>query len=97
MKVYLILVCIMLVLAVAVFFFAKLYIAERKKLKRADEEKKQLQKNISYLVHHAEELASIRLEKEKTDKKIEEAKTDEEVADIVNSIINGNNDRVRKQ
>ena len=90
------------ILVTAVFFslvcfvLLKLYLSERTKRKKAEEDKKQLQKNISYLVHHAEELANIRLEKEKTDKKIEEAKTDEEVSDIVNAIINGNNDRVRK-
>lgn len=79
------------------FILLKLYLSERAKRKKAEEDKKQLQKNISYLVHHAEELANIRLEKEKKDKELEEAKTDEEVSDIVNAIINGNNDRVRKQ
>lgn len=55
----------------------------------------QLNTNIAYLVKHSQELAQIHKEKEKTFERIEEARTDEEIADIVSIIVNSNNQRVQ--
>lgn len=55
----------------------------------------QLNTNIAYLVKHSQELAQIHKEKEKTFERIEEARTDEEIADIVSIIVNANNQRVQ--
>ena len=55
----------------------------------------QLNANIAYLVKHSDELAQIRRKKEKTFESIEEAKTNEEIADIVSVIIDSNNQRVQ--
>ena len=55
----------------------------------------QLNINIAYLVKHSQELAQIHKEKEKTFERIEEARTDEEIADIVSIIVNANNQRVQ--
>ncbi len=55
----------------------------------------QLNTNIAYLVKHSQELAQIHKDKEKTFERIEEARTDEEIADIVSIIVNANNQRVQ--
>ena len=55
-----------------------------------------LKKNIAQLVQHAEELAGIKHNQKETESALQEAKTDEEIADIVAAVINSNNNRVRK-
>lgn len=66
--------------------------AENKQLLSKNE---QLNKNIVYLVKHANELAQIQKDKEKTFQRIEETRTDEEIAEIVSVIVNTNNNRVQ--
>lgn len=51
--------------------------------------------NLAFMVRHAEELAQINKDQKTTDQKIAEAKTDEEIIDIINTVIASNNDRVR--
>lgn len=51
--------------------------------------------NLAFMVRHAEELAQIKEDQKTTDQKITEAKTDEEIIDIINAVIASNNDRVR--
>lgn len=51
--------------------------------------------NLAFMVRHAEELAQIKKDQKTTDQKITEAKTDEEIIDIINAVIASNNDRVR--
>ena len=51
--------------------------------------------NLAFIVRHAEELAQIKKDQKTTDQKITEAKTDEEIIDIINAVIASNNDRVR--
>jgi len=50
--------------------------------------------NLVFMVRHAEELAQIKKDQKTTDQKITEAKTDEEIIDIINAVIASNNDRV---
>lgn len=54
-----------------------------------------LKANLAFMVRHAEELAQIKKDQKTTDQKIAEAKTDEEIIDIINAVIASNNDRVR--
>lgn len=51
--------------------------------------------NISYLVKHSQELANILQNNTEIQNKIDEAKTDEEINDIVAAVIAANNDRVQ--
>ena len=48
-------------------------------------------KSIAYLLKHAEELANIQMYENEVKTKIEEAKSDEEISSIVDSIISVNN------
>lgn len=57
-------------------------------------ENKDLQTNIAYLVKHAEEIQKIQKDADEISDKINGAKTDEEISDIVSAIISANNDRV---
>ena len=73
---------------------------DNKKLKNQIEayktETESLQKNIAYLMKNAEDVAKIKNEADKISDKINGAKTDEEISDIVSAIISANNDRVQK-
>ena len=73
---------------------------DNKKLKNQIEayktEAESLHKNIAYLMKNAEEVAKIKKEADKISDKINGAKTDEEISDIVSAIISANNDRVQK-
>ena len=53
-----------------------------------------LQQNIAYLMKHTEEITKIKNEAEKISEKINGAKSDEEISDIVSAIISANNDRL---
>lgn len=64
---------------------------ENKILKDALENQK---KNLIYIVRHSQELADIKKNQSKVEKEIEEAKSDEEVVNIINTIIDVNNNRV---
>ena len=57
-------------------------------------ENENLQQNIAYLMKHTEEIQKIKNEAEKISDKINGAKTDEEISDIISAIISANNDRV---
>lgn len=84
-----------------VLFFI-LYVVGRicKKLQAENTElqmENEKQKNtIIDMYRHAEELAQIQKDKSEVNQKINEAKTDEEIREIINSIVRSNNNRVRK-
>lgn len=73
---------------------------DNKKLKNQIEayktEAESLHKNIAYLMKNAEDVAKIKNEADKISDKINGAKTNEEISDIVSAIISANNDRVQK-
>jgi Tfp pilus assembly protein PilO len=52
--------------------------------------------NMAYLVKHAQELAEIEKNQDKLQEEIQNAKSDDEVADIINAIININNSKLRQ-
>lgn len=84
------------VILLLLFFALKYIVSEKNKNKKLQEELEAQQKNLISLYKHAEEIAAIEKDKSKTDQKIEEAKSDEEVLDIINTIVSINNNRVRK-
>ena len=57
-------------------------------------ENETLQQNIAYLMKHTEEIQKIKNEADKISEKINGAKSDEEISDIVSAIISANNDRL---
>lgn len=71
---------------------------DNKKLKNQIEaykmEAESLHKNIAYLMKNAEEINRIKKEADGISEKINGAKSDEEISDIVSAIISANNDRV---
>lgn len=87
-------------LAMILLFFSNVHlfcvflkqIKERKNLLKEIEN---LKKNLAYMTKHLQELAEIDKERKKIDGDINNAKTDEEICDIINSIINVNNSKLR--
>lgn len=95
-------VIVILVLLLITVILTGIICIQKEKLKETKKEKQslkdqvqQLQKNVAYLVRHAQEMAQIQKEKEKTFKRIEEARTDEEISNIVDTIICLNNERLQ--
>ncbi len=84
---------ILVLLAVIVILTAIIWI-EHKQIKQLKERKKALeasykeaQRNIAFLVKHQKEIAEIKTEEGEKLEQIAEAKTDEEIFEIVNSVI----------
>ena len=69
--------------------------ALRKENARLEDEVSRQVRNIAYLVRHAQALAQIERDREKTFRRIEEARTDEEISNIVDAVISLNNERVQ--
>lgn len=71
-----------------------------KNLKKQNKEyKENIEKqkhNIEVLLQYAEDVASIKEDKEKINTLIERAKNDEEISDIVNIIVDINNSKLQK-
>lgn len=91
MNLILFLLLIIAVLLISVILTAKIALDEKKKTNELNEEIKEKQKSIAYLYRHARELAKLRAENDKKKEEIENAKTDEEIAVIVASVIADNN------
>ena len=68
---------------------------QMRKIECLEDEIKGLQSNVAYLVKHIEEISRIKKQADEISEKINGAKTDEEVANIVDIIINANNSRVQ--
>ena len=85
-----------LLMAISVcYLLAKKNKMQTQKIECLEDEIKGLQSNVAYLVKHIEEITRIKNEADRISEKINGAKTDEEVANIVDVIINANNDRVQ--
>lgn len=84
---------ILVVLAVIVILCAVIYtlLKQNKKLKKRQKELeasyRDAQRNIAFLVKHQKEIAEIKTAEGEKLEQIAEAKTDEEIFDIVNSVI----------
>lgn len=95
MKLFLIMLVVAGVLAVSLTVAIKLLIEQKKEIETLKDELNTQQQNIISLYKHAEEIAEIEKDRRKTDEKINESKTDEEMLDIINTVIAINNSRVQ--
>ena len=75
---------------------AKLIKSKDKEIKLLEGELEQAKTNIAYLYRNAKEIAKIEKDEKKVSEEIKNAKSDEEIFDIINTVIAANNDRVRK-
>ena len=87
-------VVIMLLIVIMVYIVSMIQDV-RKQNKTLKEELSAEKERIGYLMRHIEELAKIKQEEKSINNKIQEAKSDEEICDIVSAIINANNSRVQ--
>lgn len=94
MKLTFIFIGIIAVLLIVIYFLYKSFKSVKEQNKSLIEQIEKQQKNILYLYKHAQEIAVIEKDRIKTDEKIKEAKSDEEILDIINAIIAVNNDRM---
>ena len=92
---------IILVMLAIIMMLAAIVWVEFKQIKKLNERKKSLeasyreaQRNISYLVKHQKEIAEIKTASGEKLEEIAEAKTDEEIFEIVNSVIAPNHSRM---
>ena len=92
------LVCVALVVALVSVIYVAIKTSKSKtqEIKWISAELEKQKQNVVYLVKHAEEVAKIGRDKDKVQEAIQNAKTDEEVVDVINSIVSANNNRVRK-
>ena len=99
MSIQLTIIAALLILLVITVEIAVEFGKRNKKLKRDVEELENAiadkNKSIAYLLKHAEELANIQAYENDVKHKLEEAKSDEEISDIVGSIISVNNSLVQ--
>lgn len=85
-----------LITAFVVYVAIKSYKKNRDEIKRLEGEVQKQKQNMAYLVKHTEEIATIAKDQDKVQEEIRNAKSDEEVADIINAIININNAKLRQ-
>lgn len=93
---WLVCVALLVTLVGVVYVGIKTLKAKSDEVKRLTGELEKQKQNMAYLVKHAEEIAKIESDEDSVQEEIRNAKTDEEVVDIINAIINVNNARVRK-
>lgn len=91
---YMALAVVAALLAAAVFILAKTVSKKNRRIKELEESVKRQNRSIGFLLKHSNELAEINRGKDELIKKIQESKSDEDVADIVSGIIELNNGRL---
>lgn len=87
-----------IVITVLVFILiavVKIALKERKEKLAYKSEAERKTNTIDYLYKHFEEVEKIKAEENKTEQELKDAKTDEEVLDIVRAVANRNNDKLR--
>lgn len=84
-------VIVIAVLASAVFVLFRLWRKEKNASKELREENRKKDADIAHLYRHAEELAEIKRKSGEEYRRLEDAKTDEEIAAVVAAVIAGNN------
>lgn len=95
-KVLLIEAAVIVVLILVLVIISKTLSFVRKENKRLEGELEQAKTNIAYLYRNAKEIAKIEKDEKKVSEEIKNAKSDEEIFNIVNTVIAANNARVRK-
>ena len=96
MNITLVLILAIICLIVILFCCVKSAVKSKQEIKALKEEIANQKDRTSYLINHIEEISKIKSEEQKVNDKINGAKTDEEISDIVSAIISANNDRVQK-
>lgn len=91
---YMALAAVAALLAAAVFILAKTVSKKNRRIKELEESVKRQNRSIGFLLKHSSELAEISRGKDELIKKIQESKSDEDIADIVGGIIELNNGRL---
>lgn len=86
---------IILVLAALVVILIKVIAGEKKKVKELELSLLSAKRSLASVLQHIEELSKIQKDDKEMSIKISEAKSDEEVFDIIDAIISANNDRLR--
>ena len=87
---------LLVMLISAVYAAIKTFQKKTQEIKHLEGEVQKQKENMAYLVKHAQELAEIEKDQDKIQEEIQNAKSDEEVADIINAIININNSKLRQ-
>lgn len=93
---WLVCVALLLTLVSVVYVAIKTSKAQKKEIKTLTARLESQKVIAENLVKHSEELSKIKGDKEEVAQKISEAKTDEEVNEIINNLVRDNNNRVRK-
>ena len=91
---YMALAAVAALLAAAVFVLAKTVSKKNRRIKELEESVKRQNRSIRFLLEHSKELSEINSGKDELIKKIQESKSDEDIADIVGGIIELNNGRL---
>lgn len=84
------------VLIVIVVFMSKMFRSLQEEKNRLEVELSKQKSNVVYLYRNAQEIAKIAKSEKKMSEEIKDAKTDEEIFNVVNTILNLNNSRVCK-
>lgn len=87
---------LLVMLIFAVYAAIKTFQKKTQEIKHLEGEVQKQKENMAYLVKHAQELAEIEKDQDKIQEEIQNAKSDQEVADIINAIININNSKLRQ-
>ena len=95
-KILLIEAAVIVILILVLVIIIKTMSSLKKENKRLEGELESAKTNIAYLYRNAEEVAKIEKDEKKVSEEINNAKSDEEIFNIVNTVIAANNSRVRK-
>ena len=79
----------------SVYICFQLHKADKEKIKDLEKALSEQKRITAELYRHAEEIAKIANDDKKTAEAIKEAKTNEELIEIINSIVDANNERLR--
>lgn len=82
------------VLGVCILVLSKVGMLYYKKYKEAQKELEKQKRNSAYLATHAAEIARIERSSKELKREVKNAKTDTEIADIINAVIDSNNKRL---
>ena len=84
-----------IVLSVCILVLSKVGMLYYKKYKEAQKELEKQKRNSAYLATHAAEIARIERSSKELKREVKNAKTDTEIADIINAVIDSNNKRLQ--
>lgn len=85
---------VIVTMAGVIYALAKKVKSLKKRNKELESAWHQAERNVAFLVKHADEISQIKTEESATLNEIAEAKTDDEIYEIVNSIVDSNNNRL---